>query len=76
MATDKRKQPLLVLLGPTACGKTGLSLEIASYFDAEIISGDSIQIYKGLDIGSAKPSKEELAQDLQYAQSVRRQKFW
>jgi len=59
MATDRRKQPLLVLLGPTACGKTGLSLEIASYFDAEIISGDSMQIYRGMDIGTAKIKPSE-----------------
>ncbi len=45
---------VLVIVGPTAVGKTDLSLELAKKFDAEIISGDSIQIYKGFDIGSGK----------------------
>lgn len=49
-----------VILGPTASGKTALSLELASALDAEIISADSRQIYRELDIGTAKPSKTEL----------------
>lgn len=53
---------VLVITGPTAVGKTKFGIECASLFDGEIISGDSIQIYKGLDIGSAKPDKEELSQ--------------
>ena len=50
---------VLVLVGPTAIGKTDLSLAFAEAFNGEIISGDSVQIYKGLDIGSAKIRKEE-----------------
>ena len=53
---------VLVITGPTAVGKTKFGIECAGLFDGEIISGDSIQIYKGLDIGSAKPDKEELSQ--------------
>lgn len=45
---------LLVILGPTASGKTQLSLQAAAELDGEIISGDSVQVYKGMDIGSAK----------------------
>ena len=55
-----KKQKVLAIVGPTAVGKTKFGIECANAFDGEIISGDSIQIYKGLDIGSAKPSKEEL----------------
>lgn len=50
---------LLVLVGPTAVGKTELSLEIAQTFNCEIISGDSMQVYRGMDIGTAKASPEE-----------------
>ncbi|MDQ6418112.1 tRNA (adenosine(37)-N6)-dimethylallyltransferase MiaA [Paenibacillus sp. LHD-117] len=48
------KQPLLVLIGPTAVGKTALSLTLAKQWNAEIISGDSMQVYRGMDIGTAK----------------------
>lgn len=54
------KQKLLVIVGPTAVGKTALSIELAKRFNAEIISGDSMQIYKGLTIGTAKIAKEEM----------------
>ena len=53
---------VLLIVGPTAVGKTQFGIECANHFNGEIISGDSIQIYKGLDIGSAKPTKEELSQ--------------
>jgi tRNA dimethylallyltransferase len=53
------KPKLLVLVGPTAVGKTKLSLELAQRFDCEIISGDSMQVYRGMDIGTAKASVEE-----------------
>ncbi len=58
---SERKQPLLVLLGPTAVGKTRMSLELAKAWQAEIVSGDSMQVYKGMDIGTAKiaPSEQE-----------------
>jgi tRNA dimethylallyltransferase len=55
---DKKK--LLVLIGPTAVGKTNLSIELAKKYNGEIISGDSMQIYKGMDIGTAKIKPEEM----------------
>ena len=54
------KTPILCIVGPTASGKTGLSISIAKEFNAEIISCDSMQIYKYMDIGTAKPTKEEM----------------
>ncbi len=50
---------VLVIVGPTASGKTSLGIKCANKYNGEIISGDSIQIYRGLDIGSAKASKDE-----------------
>ncbi|WP_175638931.1 tRNA (adenosine(37)-N6)-dimethylallyltransferase MiaA [Metabacillus schmidteae] len=55
---DRKK--LVVIIGPTAVGKTKLSIEIAHRLNGEIISGDSMQIYKGMDIGTAKITKEEM----------------
>ena len=52
-------QKVLVIVGPTAVGKTDFGIECAALFNGEIISGDSIQIYKGLNIGSAKPTVRE-----------------
>lgn len=54
-----RKQPLIVLCSPTATGKTGLSLKLAEDFGCEIINADSLQVYRYLDIGTAKPTREE-----------------
>lgn len=59
--SGERKPNLLVLVGPTAVGKTALSLDIARTFDCEIISGDSMQVYRGMDIGTAKATPEERA---------------
>ena len=53
------KEKLLVLLGPTASGKTDLSIKLAQELDTEIISGDSMLVYRDFDIGSAKPTMEE-----------------
>ncbi len=53
-------QKLLVIIGPTAVGKTKLSIEMAKCFNGEIISGDSMQIYRGMDIGTAKIRKDEM----------------
>ena len=55
------REKLLVLLGPTASGKTALSINLAKALGTEIISGDSMLVYKGFDIGSAKPTKEEMS---------------
>ncbi len=53
-------KPLIILTGPTAVGKTDLSIKLAKALDGEIISADSAQVYKGLDIGSAKVTEEEM----------------
>lgn len=52
---------VLVIAGPTAVGKTALSIQLAQKYHGEIISGDSMQIYRGLDIGTAKVTPEEMA---------------
>jgi len=57
-----KKIPVIVVAGPTASGKTGLAIHIAKKFDGEIVNADSMQIYKYMDIGTAKPTKEEMAQ--------------
>ena len=50
---------IIVIAGPTGVGKTKMSIELAKRYNAEIINGDSVQVYKGLDIGSAKVKEEE-----------------
>jgi tRNA dimethylallyltransferase len=54
------KQKLLVIIGPTAVGKTKLSIELAKKYNGEVISGDSMQIYRDMDIGTAKIKIEEM----------------
>lgn len=56
----KNKEKLVVLIGPTAVGKTRLSIELAKKYNGEIISGDSMQIYKEMDIGTAKIKHHEM----------------
>jgi tRNA dimethylallyltransferase len=51
---------VVVIVGPTGSGKTGLSVKLAKIFGSEIINGDSVQVYQGLDIGSAKITKDEM----------------
>lgn len=58
---ESSKRPLVILLGPTAVGKTALSIELAQRFDGEIVSADSRLLYRGMDIGTAKPAREEMA---------------
>ena len=55
------KGKLVIILGPTASGKTELSLEVAKRLNGEIVSADSMLIYKGLDVGTAKPTSEEMS---------------
>ena len=55
---DKR---IVVIAGPTASGKTRLGIELAREFNGEIVSADSMQVYRGMDIGTAKPTMEERA---------------
>lgn len=58
---------VIFILGPTAVGKTFFSVKLAKEIDGEIISSDSVQIYKGLDVGSAKVTKEEMQGVVHYA---------
>jgi tRNA dimethylallyltransferase len=61
MATEAIELPLIVIVGPTASGKTSLAIDLAEQFDGEIICADSRTVYKDMDIGTAKPTKEEQA---------------
>lgn len=54
------KQPIIVVLGPTASGKTALAIELAKLYNGEVVSADSMQIYKGMDILTAKPKASEM----------------
>lgn len=53
-------KPIIIITGPTAAGKTSLSIEVAKEINAEIISADSMQVYRGMDIGTAKITPEEM----------------
>ena len=55
-----KKYDVVAIVGPTAVGKTALSIRLAKMLDGEIINGDSMQVYKGLDIGTAKITNEEM----------------
>lgn len=55
---DKIK--IISIIGPTASGKTSLSIAVAKKYNGEIVSADSMQIYKDMDIGTAKPTLEEM----------------
>ena len=57
------KKPMIILSGPTAVGKTDLSIELAKRVNGAIISADSMQVYKYMDIGSAKIMPEEMQGD-------------
>jgi len=54
------KIPIIAVVGPTASGKTALAVELAKMYDAEVVSCDSMQIYEGMDIATAKPSVDEM----------------
>ncbi len=58
---EDKRPPVIVISGPTAAGKSALALELAEQFSGEIVNADSVQVYRGLDVGSAKPSLEERA---------------
>src|SRR5512143_3556879 len=55
------KPKIVIILGPTAVGKTDIALDLATGFGGEIISADSMQVYRHLDIGTSKPTREERA---------------
>ena len=59
MSSRDSRNPLIILIGPTAVGKTAVSIELAKTIQAEIISADASQLYIGMDIGTAKPSSAE-----------------
>ena len=54
-------RPALAVVGPTASGKSALALSLAERFGGEIVSCDSMQVYRGMDVGTAKPTAEERA---------------
>jgi tRNA dimethylallyltransferase len=56
---QKSKKKVIILAGPTACGKSDLAMRLAEQIGGEIISADSMQVYRGMDVGTAKASKEE-----------------
>ena len=60
MKKSEKRPKVLVIVGPTASGKTGLAVALAKQFNGEVISADSRQVYKGLDIGTAKVTEEEM----------------
>ncbi|TAK76775.1 MAG: tRNA (adenosine(37)-N6)-dimethylallyltransferase MiaA, partial [Gammaproteobacteria bacterium] len=60
MTNTISSQPIICLMGPTASGKTPLAVEIVQHFPCEIISVDSAMVYRGMDIGTAKPGAEVL----------------
>ncbi len=63
---EKIKDKLIVVSGPTASGKTGLAIALANRLNGEIVSADSMQLYKLMDVGTAKPTAEELSQAKHY----------
>jgi tRNA dimethylallyltransferase len=60
-AGDRRPGPVLALVGPTASGKTALALELAPRLGAEVVSADAMLVYRGMDVGTAKPTRAERA---------------
>ena len=60
MNPSSKKKPMVILTGPTAVGKTALSIELAKRINGAVISADSMQVYKHMDIGSAKIMPEEM----------------
>lgn len=66
MNTEKKRPLLIIISGPTAVGKTALSLQLAKQLQTSILSADSRQVYKELTIGTAKPTPEELSQAPHY----------
>jgi len=59
VSASEQEAPLVVIAGPTASGKTALALELAEQFNGEIVSCDSVAVYRGMEIGTAKPTREE-----------------
>ena len=53
--TQVRRKPLVVMLGPTAVGKSRVAIEVAKAFETEVLTADSRQVYRGMDVGTDKP---------------------
>jgi len=62
MTREADKPPLIVVMGPTAVGKTDAAIALAKVWDGEIVSADSMQVYRHMDIGTAKPTPAERSQ--------------
>lgn len=62
MESIANNPPLVVIVGPTASGKTAMAMDLARHFDIEIVSADARNVYKGMDIGTAKPTEEQRRQ--------------
>ncbi|MCR5129002.1 MAG: tRNA (adenosine(37)-N6)-dimethylallyltransferase MiaA [Lachnospiraceae bacterium] len=60
MSAEKNKSPLIIIAGPTATGKSAAAVKVAKEIGGEVISADSMQVYRGMDIGSAKITEEEM----------------
>ena len=65
----------IILTGPTASGKTALGIRIAQRLNADILSADSVAVYKGLDIGAAKPTLEEKINQVDSSKSINQVNF-
>ena len=59
--TGPRPGPVLALVGPTAAGKTELALAVAERLGAEVVSADAMLVYRNMDVGTAKPTLQELS---------------
>ena len=58
--SNTERIPLVAVVGPTASGKTALAVELAKALDGEVLSFDSMQLYKGMDVATAKPTADEM----------------
>lgn len=70
-ALPKQKKRVIILAGPTGCGKSSFALDLAKELDGEIVSADSMQVYKGMDIGTAKPTILEREQIVHHMIDIR-----
>ncbi len=60
IAKESSLPKIIVIYGPTACGKTAVSIEVARYLESEVISVDARQVYRNMNIGTGKVTKEEM----------------
>ena len=74
--SSEQRRTLIAIVGPTAVGKTGLAIELALRIGGEVVSADSRQIYKGMDIGTAKPTRDELNRIRHHLIDIRQPDEW